>query len=152
MNKLNKALFVVTTTICLVNCGGGEEEKDTKEKSQIQPPPVQIVNTGDLVSNTQFDFSSGYTLNVVLAPLENNQVRHFINICTDFSLTENGYSINYDSCKLRTSFSENNQEFELSLSAAETNLIAQIWPIENNATPIELFWTTNESSPWAISP
>ena len=60
--------------------------------------------------------------------------------------------INYDSCKLRTTLTSSEQTFTLSLSTVEVELIAQIWPIEEDAQPINVHWNIAEfGNSWQIS-
>jgi hypothetical protein len=60
--------------------------------------------------------------------------------------------INYDSCKLRKTLTTLEQAFTLSLSNAEMMLVAQIWPIENGAQPVTLYWNITESGhSWKIT-
>jgi hypothetical protein len=76
----------------------------------------------------------------------------YINVCTDYQEKEGRYEINYDSCVLRTSLNIPHREFELVLSDNEQKLIAQIWPIEYAAEPINQFWgKTEEHGKWVIS-
>jgi hypothetical protein len=151
-------LFMVTSVISLLGCGGGEEEVTTKEVVETSvstdSSPDVASNTVDLISEPEFDLSSANELRIGLPATTSTSTRYFINICTDFSTDDenNLININYASCKLRTELSITKQEFTLSLSASELRLIAQIWPIEENAQPITTYWNIAEyGKQWPIA-
>jgi len=146
MNVLYQNTLSVIVILALVSCGGGEEDTKKNASNVIDVTPavvleIPIETTDELVSNTTFEFTSGFDLTLILPALDSPAVLHFVNICSDYTEVEKVYTINYDSCRLRTSFTTLKQSFILSLSAAETELIAQVWPIENNAIPINVFWS-----------
>jgi hypothetical protein len=119
----------------------------------ITPTPVEVnIMTSDLVSTPEFDFISNTDLSVTLPSAPSSAVNYFINICTEFSAETGEIVINYDSCKLRTILKTEEQLFTLTLSTAESMLIAQIWPVEVNAEAITLFWNISESgNNWKIA-
>ena len=131
----------------IISCGGGEESESSA------PPPVVIIPpvTDDLISNDDFEFFSGYNLTINLAGLSDTSLSHHINVCSQFTKNGQTYSVAHDSCRLRAKFTEIDQEFTVALGAAETQLIAQIWPMENNAQPVHLFWTKNgNNNTWQV--
>jgi len=140
-------------TSAITACGGGGEEDSPPQKAvEVIQPTEELVTTGDLVSDIEFDFISSINLDVTLPASPSTSIGYFINICTDFSNVSNEIEINYDSCKLRTTLTTVTQQFTLSLSAAELLIIAQIWPIENGAQPINVYWDIAESgSSWKIA-
>jgi len=155
MNILYRDVLFPVLVCTIVGCGGGGGDSGgTKEPLSSETSVItqaSIETTDELVSNTTFEFTSGFELTLILSALDGTKVPHFVNVCSDYSQVEDVYTINYDSCRLRTSFTDELQQFHISLSAAETVLIAQIWPIENNAVPINLFWSrTNSSENWEI--
>ncbi len=113
---------------------------------------LPIISTNDLVSNTEFSFNSSANLQLRLPATPSLTMNYFINVCTDFS-DENGMlKINYDNCQLRTLLKAEEQEFSLSLSNAETVLIAQIWPIKADSQPITFYHNIQEDgTDWHIS-
>ncbi len=147
-------LFFLLT---IIGCGGGDDEgsKSEPEAAAVtEVVPIEEQTTDDLVSNTTFEFTSGFDLIVTLMPFEGGGVQHFVNVCSDFELVDEEYVINYDSCKIRTAFTIDKQVFDVSLSSAETELIAQVWPVENDAIPLNYFWQRvegDEDSDWIIS-
>ena len=152
-------LSLSAVSFALVSCGGGgegasETVSNTVNTTNVVPIPIEepMTTTDDLISNTTFEFTSGFELTLILSAIEEPSVQYFVNICSDYTQVEESYSINYDSCRLRTSFTESDQSFDVSLSAAETVLIAQVWPMENDAIPINFFWSrTDSNEPWEIN-
>jgi hypothetical protein len=79
-------------------------------------------------------------------------MNYFINVCSDFSDESGIQKINYDSCQLRTLLKAEEQEFSLSLSNAETVLLAQIWPIKADSQPITFYYNIQEDGEsWHIT-
>jgi len=154
MSTLNQYIFFATLTLTIVSCGGGGDEATTPPlaNEDVITPVEAIQTTDDLISNTSFEFTSGFELTLILSALEESEVQHFVNVCSDYTQDNQNYIINYDSCRLRAPFTETQQHFDISLSAAETTLIAQVWPIENNATPINFFWSrADNDEEWQIN-
>ncbi len=154
MNTLYQYILFVTLTLAIVSCGSGGDDATPPPPAKVDvvAPIEPIKTTDDLVSNTTFEFTSGFELTLILSALDGAEVQHFVNVCSDYTQDKEYYTINYDSCRLRTLFTENQQRFIISLSAAETALIAQVWPIENNATPINIFWNrADNGEQWEIS-
>lgn len=141
----------------IASCGGGEEQSSSTPVLETPPPPPVTITTSDLVSKADFDLLSSADLDITLPSAPSKSVNYFINICTDFSVNNSAVNsssvnINYDSCKLRTTLITQEQVFSLSLSAAESMIVAQIWPIEAGAQPITLFWDITESGNiWKIA-
>jgi len=157
MKTYSITLVLLTSITSVLGCGGGEEDKSTSQQvakttPQMDSPPEQTITTGDLISLPEFDLHSASELHIGLPASPSAITRYFINICTDFSNEDSVISINYDSCKLRTALTITEQQFTLSLSAAENLLIAQIWPIENDAQPVNIYWNIAESgNNWQLS-
>jgi len=139
--------------ITIAGCGGGEEEESAVTviaKTQVVNEPT--ITTSELVSDPDFNFISNADVDITVPVSPSTTVSYFINICTDFTKENDEVKINYDSCKLRTTLTTLEQEFTLSLSNAELMLVAQIWPIENGAQPVTLYWNITESGQsWKIT-
>lgn len=149
MNTYLMPLIMLTITI--TGCGGGgDEEKKPSVKTIITTD--KTITTSDLISAPDFNFISSTNLEVVLPASPSTTVSYFISICTDFYKENDEVIINYDSCKLRTTLTSSEQTFTLSLSTVEVELIAQIWPIEEDAQPINVHWNIAEfGNSWQIS-
>jgi len=143
--------IIIRLAICLsiVGCGGAKEESNTTKAIETSEDDfVSIIMTNELVSEPQFDLLSGYDVNIELKSSDKNA---FINICSDFHVTNGVATINYDSCKLRTSFDNKDQMFTINLSVQETKLIAQIWPVVENSTPTTVYWQqSTDDEQWEI--
>lgn len=141
-------ILVLSTSIS--GCGGGGEDEN-KSATQDQPstPTTEtteaIITTSDLVSTPEFNLNTNTELKITLPASPSTNTRYFINICSDFNQENDEISINDESCKIRTAISSQEQEFTIALSTTETLLIAQVWPMENGAIPINIFWDISES-------
>lgn len=134
--------------------GGGDEESQTSTTAPVEQPVVNndtSVNTIELISDPDFDLTTETELQISLPISPSETTSYFINVCSDFSENNNTVTINYASCKLRTSLTFQEQQFILSLSNTEVKLVAQIWPLVNNATAITIYWDINQSgNEWNI--
>ena len=141
-------------TLTLFGCGDDDGTEIVQGTVQETPPPTSsttpetntdIVATSELISTPDFNFISGTKLTVTLPLAPTATIDYFINICTDFTNEDNLITINYQSCKLRTAITSQTQEFTLSLSVVELQLIAQIWPMESDAKVMNAYWDIAES-------
>jgi len=158
-------IVVLTSVMSISGCGGEDGDTPTEVAAPAEtatPPPAdnpvaKTTTTGDLVSAPGFDLITANKLQVSLSASPSTTVSYFINICTDFSNNEinnesGDIKINYASCKLRTKVAPIAQQFTFSISPAEEQLIAQIWPIEDGAQPINIYWNIAESGKnWQIN-
>ena len=142
-------ITILLLTQTLLGCGDEERSEGNVDIAQETPPPISsttdTVATSELVSTPEFNFISGIKLTVTLPASPTVTIDYFINICTDFTNEDNVITINYQSCKLRTAITSQTQEFTLSLSVVELQLIAQIWPMESDAQVINAYWDIAES-------
>ena len=134
------AYFIASLSV--ISCGGGEEAQSSPPPPPAPAPPE--ITTGDLVSNSTFEFHVGYELTINLSGMESSGINYHVNVCSQFEKQGEDYKVDHQSCRLRATFSDAAQDFKVCLGADETELIAQIWPIVDNATPVNLFW--NEST------
>ncbi|ALO34418.1 hypothetical protein CMT41_06555 [Colwellia sp. MT41] len=142
-------ITLVLVTLTMFGCGGDEADS---EESNVVPQeipatspstasqPQAVISTSELISTPEFNFISVVKLQLTLPASPTEEINYFINICTDFSNENDVVTINYKSCKLRARLTRQQQQFTLSLSVTEQVLIAQIWPIENDAQPITTYW------------
>ena len=166
--KIHLMVLIITV---ITGCGQGEEDSPANETMANTLPietitdetaddanddttensTQEILTTSDLISEPGFDFISSTDLYLILPIAPSESISYFINICTDFSNENDEVKINYDSCKLRTLLTAQEQLFTLSLSTTESSLIAQIWPVVNDAQPINLYWNIDDSGDsWII--
>jgi len=165
MKTHSKTIVILTCIISILGCGGEEESKPVEVATPVEvstaPPPVdnsvpETTITADLISSPDFGLSSSNDLQINLSASPSTTTGYFINICTDFdkpnSNNYEGININYASCKLRTKVASTAQEFTLAISPVEKELIAQLWPIENGAKPINFYWNIADSgNNWQIT-
>lgn len=153
-------MLSIIIAITMAGCGGGsEEEKESSPTETVvittaasEDLPIETINTSSLISNVDFDFTSGDELKVTLPASPSTSIGYFVNICTNFIDESNEVKIDYDSCKLRTTLASQKRSFTLSLSTSESVFIAQIWPIENAAKPITVYWNIVElGRSWKIA-
>lgn len=149
-------ITLIILTITITGCGSEEEEKNNTKAAVTDSTVGSIVEetvvTSDLIIDPDFNLISSINLDVVLPASPSTTVSYFISICTDFYEESGEVIINYDSCKLRTTLAPLEQSFTLSLSAAELVLLAQIWPIEDGAQPINIYWNiTDSGNSWQIA-
>jgi len=155
-NNLCTALWLILISP-LVSCGGGEESQSTpavtlpETTSSADNTTEMALHTSDLVSAPEFDLTASMELQVTIPPSPSTTTSYFINICSDFSNQNNEIEINYASCKLRTTLTAQQQQFTISLSTTEIQLIAQIWPIEKDAIALNIFFDLSElDNNWQI--
>lgn len=151
------SMILVLLTLTMLGCGSGDEDSNVASQKVLETStstdsqPKEVIATSALVSTPEFDFISATKLRLTLPAFPSATINYYINICTDFSNENGDIKINYNSCKLRTKITTQTQQFTLSLSTVERQLIAQIWPIENGAQPINTFWDITESgNDWQI--
>jgi len=150
-------IIVLISALSILGCGS--EEDSTPTEIAPSPPPVySSIHTEELISDPDFDLSSTSELQVSLPRSPSSSVGYFINVCTDYSNNKTDVKdtdaiyINYASCKLRTKLALTPQQFTVYISAAEQKLIAQIWPMENGAKPINIYWNIADSGKnWQVT-
>ena len=94
----------------------------------------------DSLSTPEFSFTGSFDLDITVAKAPAGNLQYYVNICSDFEEQNGATVINYDSCLLRAFLTGEDQQFTLNLSESRTQLLAQIWPMENNAVPIDRNW------------
>jgi len=146
--------YYLLSSMFLFACGGGGGDNESVTAvAPVSPvsaaPSPQL--TLELQTSASFDFMSNYKLVLQINNLPDSTGRFYINVCSDYKEIQGRYQINYNSCVLRTSLNDSYREFELVLSDNEQQLIAQVWPIEYAAEPVNQFWEkTQENGRWVI--
>ncbi|REL28028.1 hypothetical protein DXX93_16625 [Thalassotalea euphylliae] len=170
--------LVALLPLVLAACGGGDDSSSASPAPQPAPATpadsgasdsnteqteTETANqaadtTAELISTPEFEFTGTFELNVKVAPAPAGSVQYYVNICSDFEQLEAteakpaSWLVNYDSCLLRTFVTSQEQVFNLSLSESQSELIAQIWPMENGAIPVNMFWQKqSQASEWIIA-
>lgn len=157
-NLFTKSLTASLLAALLTACGGGGG--DSKSSAPVAPAPEPVATSGnneeeevtaDLTTTPDFTFSGSYELTVVVEKAEYTGVQYYVNVCSDYEASD-PMTVKYDSCMLRTHVTEADQEFVLSLSESQESLLAQVWPMENGAEPIDIIWQKGQdTATWRIS-
>ena len=106
----------------------------------------------DLDVSHDFDFIGGETLSITIADVGSSTERRYLNICSQFSEVNGEFSVSYDSCLLRTSIQGSNSGFDITISSSQQKLIAQVWPLNNGARPVNYHWSKSEDgNDWKIT-
>lgn len=157
-NLLMTSLTTSVMVALLSACGGGGG--DSKSSTPVAPAPEPVATSGnneeeevtaDLTTTPDFTFSGSYELTVVVEKAPAASVQYYVNVCSDYEATD-PMTVKYESCMLRTYITDTDQEFVLSLSESQASLLAQVWPMENGAEPIDIIWQKGaDSSTWRIS-
>ena len=134
------AIFLVLLFLC--SCGqGGSGPGDESSSSSME----------DLNVSRDFTFIGGETLTITIVDEGSSVERRYLNICSEFSQNGEGYSVSYDSCLLRTSILGQHSDFEIIISSNQQKLIAQVWPLNNGADPVNHHWSRSENgNEWHI--
>ena len=157
--KLSTILLL--TLFILTGCGGGGGE------SSSTPPPsstgtgagasagtgggtASVTRTVDLVTTSQFDFGSEYTLTLEF-PANTNGSKYFVNVCSSYNSTH-PIVTDFSSCKIRGFLTADKQTFELTLSDSERSLVAQILPMYEGGEVRLVYFTASENdATWSLS-
>jgi len=149
---MKRKSIILPLLLIISSCGGGgSDSPEVTPGGSAPPPPPPLVKTTDLVTNSNFDFGSNYTLTVVLPVKPDNTGDYFINICTSYD-PDNSVIKDYASCKVRSYLRNNSQTFELVLSESERDLIAQVWPIQQGASANSYYFkSSGVSDRWELN-
>ena len=153
-----KISYFSLTIIFLLNaCGGGGGDGGDSGESNSAPavvtaPVTAIQSSTSLSTSKEFDFVNNFKLDLKIDQTKSLSRSLYINVCSDYVELNGTYQINYDSCLLRTSVREGLSEYKIILSQNETQLIAQLWLIEEMAEPVNYFWDkTVEPGGWKLT-
>jgi len=166
MNKLYS--FILLSTL-LVGCGGGGSETSTAVPVPVAPAaPVPVANqpavtkfsleennhkeAGVLIESTAQNTSEvvvpdGFILNsersftLKITRSEDDNQPAYLSLCSDYQqLSDRSYSINYDSCLLRTSLSDESFEAVITVTNNTVGLVAALWFMNGSKEPIIRDW------------
>ena len=167
MNKL--CIFVCLSTL-LNACGGGGSDSITAESfpSAGNPLPVPIQSqpavtefsleesnpkeAADMIESTAktsheiivpdgFTLSSERSFNLRITRSKDDSQAAYLSLCSDYQQHDDeSYSINYDSCLLRTSLSDVNYEAVITVTNDTAGLVATIWFMDESKKPLITDW------------
>lgn len=119
------------------------------ETTPVQTSPNEPVDPNDEFASTallevpsDYDWKMEFSLPIEVS-LQANQ-KAFLSVCTDYSLVDGVYLVNYTSCILRTSVT-NNFSGMLNVSNDKKKLIAVVWYLDPAVAPYYQEWATESS-------
>jgi hypothetical protein len=165
---MNKLYIFVCLSMLLTACGGGGSESIKAEPLQSagDPSPIPIQpavtefsleesNPKEAVSIIKSTAKTSHEIEVpdgfaliserlfnlrITRSVEDNQAA-YLSLCSDYQQHNDGsYSINYDSCLLRTSLSDINYEAVITVTNDTTGLVAAIWFMDGSKKPLIMDW------------
>ncbi|MCP4490201.1 MAG: hypothetical protein GY820_23220 [Gammaproteobacteria bacterium] len=142
--------LIIFTILFLHSCGGGTPSVDSNS-ADVAGSAVNSSKFNELTVSSDFDFIGGENLTIEVVNVTQSLERRYINICSEFSKVGGQYKINYNSCLLRTSLQSDYREFKVVLSSNEQELLAQVWPMVDGASPKNYHWNRSEGvNDWKI--
>ncbi|MFT5504407.1 MAG: hypothetical protein ACI845_002130 [Gammaproteobacteria bacterium] len=145
--KAIKASAIYIMLLFLYSCGQGEDGSSSSSGGESSSTSLEDLNV-----SSDFDFIGGETLTVTIVDESSSIERRYLNICSDFTDDNGAFSVSYESCLLRTSLQSQYSEFEIVISSTQQELIAQIWPLQDGALPVNQRWSRSEDgADWQIT-
>jgi hypothetical protein len=145
-----KAIKVSTIYIMLLflfSCGQGEDSSSSNSGGESGSSSIEDLNV-----SSEFDFIGGETLTVTVIDESSSLERRYLNVCSDFKDVNGELRVSYESCLLRTSLQGQHSEFKIVVSSNQQEFLAQIWPLQDDALPINYRWSRLEdSNDWEIT-
>jgi hypothetical protein len=140
MNKLYS--FVLLSTL-LTACGGGGSESITTVSvagggdSQPSNTLPNTVQSQPAITEFSLEEKTPMEAGVIV----NSAAQSYLSLCSDYQQHINGsYSINYDSCLLRTSLSDINFEAVVTVTNDTKGLVAALWFMDETKKPLIYDW------------
>ena len=167
---MNKLYIFVCLSMLLNACGGGGSEKITVEplSSVVEPLPDPIQSqpaltefsleesnpkeaegkiestaktSHEIVVPDGFALRSERLFNLRITRSEEDNQAAYLSLCSDYQQHDDeSYSINYDSCLLRTSLSDVNYEAVITVTNDTAGLVATIWFMDESKKPLITDW------------
>jgi len=97
--------------------------------------------TSEITVPDGFLLSSERTFSLKIVRIEDDNQAAYLSLCTDYKYHNDGsYSINYDSCLLRTSLSDINYESLVTVTNDTEGLVVALWFMDVTKKPIITSW------------
>jgi hypothetical protein len=95
----------------------------------------------DIVVPNGFALNSERSFNLKITRSKDDYQSAYLSICSDYKQhSDDSYSINYDSCLLRTSLSDINYETVITVTNDTKGLVAALWFLDGAKKPIINDW------------
>jgi hypothetical protein len=95
----------------------------------------------EIVVPDDFPLNSERSFNLRINRSEDDNQAAYLSLCSDYKQHSNGsYTINYESCLLRTSLSELNYEAVITVTNDTKGLVAALWFMNESKQPIITDW------------
>jgi hypothetical protein len=115
------------------------EEKTPMEAGVVVNSTAQ--SSHEIVVPNGFALRSERSFNLKITRSEDDDQPAYLSLCSDYQQHSNGsYSINYDSCLLRTSLSNINFEAAISVTNDTQGLVAALWFMDGTKQPLINDW------------
>lgn len=147
--KAIKAIKASTAYIMLLFllCSCGQGEGGSGSGGESGRSSIENLNV-----SSEFDFIGGDTLTIKIIDESSFIERRYLNVCSDFNNVNGEIRVNYESCLLRTSLQGQHSEFKIVVSSNQQEFLAQIWPLQDDALPINYRWSRlKENNDWEIT-
>jgi hypothetical protein len=115
------------------------EEKTPMEVGVVVNSAAQ--SSHEIVVPNGFALRSERSFNLKITRSEDDDQAAYLSLCSDYQQHSDGsYSINYDSCLLRTSLSDINFEAAITVTNDTQGLVAALWFMDGTKQPLINDW------------
>ena len=168
MKRLNTTIALISS-LTLLACGGGGGGSSTPTPT-LTPAPTPVPTpaptpapsptpvptptpapdpnavydtTAELVVAADFEMKQEYSVDVRYT---NSQQRNvYLSVCSDFTNNQGQVAVNYNSCLLRTSLTDN-YSTRLNVANDHNQLVMAIWYLDDVNNPRYEFWESDNTS------
>jgi hypothetical protein len=167
---MNKLYIFVCLSMLITACGGGGSDNITAvplpPAGEPLPVPIQSQpaitefsleesnpkEAGDTIGSSAkssheivvpdgFALSSERSFDLRITRSQDDNQAAYLSLCSDYKQHNDGsYSINYDSCLLRTSLSDINYEGVIIVTNDTAGLVAALWFMDESKEPLITDW------------
>jgi hypothetical protein len=167
---MNKLYIFVCLSMLITACGGGGSESskavtlppaEEPSPAPIQSPPAitefsleerDPKEAGDMIGSSAktsheivvpdgFALSSERSFDLRITRSQDDNQAAYLSLCKDYKQHNDGsYSINYDSCLLRTPLSDINYEGVIIVTNDTVGLVAALWFMDESKEPLFTEW------------
>ncbi|MFT7005974.1 MAG: hypothetical protein ACJAXJ_000476 [Colwellia sp.] len=115
-----------------------EESKPLELKSVIKSTAK---TSSEIAVPDGFTLSSERSFNLLITRSKDDNQLAYLSLCSDYQkLSDGSYSINYDSCLLRTSLNDSQYEAVITVTNDTVGLVAAMWFMDESKEPLITDW------------